>query len=268
MKKQDAANQNPESGRHEETIADRIFDQVVAEIFSGSLRPKDSLTERDLVSRFGASRTPVREALKRLRERGFLTVGRRGISRVREMSHDEVEELYALRVRLERIAAFLAARNITDHEIAELKRVTRQFAATVETRNLIAMLKLRSEFHAILAGATGNRWLADVLIILRQYAYPVRHAHWQDITRAAHAIGLHEEMIRCLVARDGKRFRLLVISQITEALDVYRDRLTPSAPAPFPARLPSADAPHPGTTERYSPLNRSRNFGSRLAGKV
>ncbi len=213
--------------RRANTLADEIFDKIVGDILSGRLQPKGSLTERDLVARFGASRTPVREAIKRLRERGFLAVGRRGVAVIREMSRGEVEELYALRVRLERAAALLTVRNITPTEIADLKRINRQFADAVAARDLVVMLDIRAQFHAILVAATRNRWLADVLIMLRDYAYPVRHVHWQDADRAAQTIGLHDEMIACLENRDSNRFRQLVARQIKEGLQVFRNRLTP-----------------------------------------
>lgn len=215
--------------KREHTLADAIFDHVVGDILSGRLRPKDKITERDLVTRFGASRTPAREAIKRLRERGFLTVGGKGVAIIREMSREEVEELYALRLWLERAAAVLTVRNIGTGEIARLKSINRQFAKAVAARDLVAMLDVRAQFHALLAAATRNRWLADMLITLRDYAYPIRHVHWQEIDRAARTIGLHEDMIESLERRDAKRFCRLVVSQIREGLDVFRNRLTPPA---------------------------------------
>ena len=213
--------------RRDNTIADEIFDQVVKDILSGRLQPRGALTERDLVTRFGASRTPVREALKRLRERGFLTIGRKGAAIVRDMSRDEVEQLYTLRIRLEGVAALLTARNITSDEIAELKQINAQFAAAVAARDLVAMLDVRARFHAMLVSATRNRWLADILVMLREYAYPVRHVHWQEPERAARTIEIHGEMIRCLEDGDRKQFRQLVIRQIREGLEVFRNRLVP-----------------------------------------
>jgi DNA-binding GntR family transcriptional regulator len=88
-----------------QTIADEVFNHIVRDILSGSLRPKDQISERELVARFSASRTPVREALKRLHERGFLTIGTKGVAVIRDMSREEVEELYSMRLRLERTAA-------------------------------------------------------------------------------------------------------------------------------------------------------------------
>src|SRR6266446_3602763 len=87
------------------TASDQIFAQLMREILSGILRPRDQLSERALVERFGASRTPVREAVKRLLERGLLTAGRRGVAVVRDIDQREVEELYAVRLKLEAWAA-------------------------------------------------------------------------------------------------------------------------------------------------------------------
>jgi DNA-binding GntR family transcriptional regulator len=215
--------------RRDNTIADGIFDQIVSDILSGRIRPNVELTEHDLVTRFGASRTPVREAIKRLRERGFLTVGRKGVGIVRSMSRQEVEELYALRLRLERVAALLTARNITAGEIADLKRINQEFARAAAAHDLVPMLDVRAQFHAVLVTATRNPWLADLLIMLRDYAYPVRHVHWQDPDRAARTIGLHDDMIQCLEQHDTKGFRQLVVRQIGDALEVFRNR-PPSPP--------------------------------------
>lgn len=213
--------------RRGNTLADGIFDQIVGDILSGRLQPNRSLTERDLVNRFGASRTPVREAIKRLRERGFVQIGRKGVAVIREMSRGEVEELYALRICLERSAALLTVRHVTAEEIVTLKGINRQFAEAVAARDLVGMLDIRAQFHAVLVGATRNRWLADTLIMLRDYAYPVRHVHWQEPDRAARTNALHDQMIAALHTRNSSRFRQLVVRQIKDGLDVFRNRLTP-----------------------------------------
>ena len=210
------------------TIADEIFDHIVSDILSGSLRPRDRLTERELVARFGASRTPVREAIKRLRERGFLSIESKGAARIRDMKPEEIEDLYALRLRLERAATVLIIKSITEREIVELKRINRRFAKAVRARNLAEMLSIRAEFHAVLVAATRNRWLAEMLVMLRDYAYPVRHAHWQDVRRAAQTIEVHDQMIAALEGRETGRFRSLVLNQIKEALDMFRNRLVPA----------------------------------------
>lgn len=207
------------------SVAERVFGLIASDILSGALPPRSVISERALVERFGASRTPVREALKRLQERGLLATGPKGVSVVPPVSLDEIRQLYALRLRLERAAALLTARRITAEEIARLRRINRRFAKVVERRDLIAMLEIRAEFHGVVVSAVRNRWLAEMLALLREKAYAVRHWHWQDLGRARDTIRLHDEMIAALAARDARRYSTLVVEQIRTALDAYSARL-------------------------------------------
>jgi DNA-binding GntR family transcriptional regulator len=208
------------------TVADDIFEFIVTDILSGSLRPNEAISERALVERYGASRTPVREALKRLQDRGFLILGPKGVSVVRDMPIEELRDLYALRLWLEREAALLVAKQITREEIARLRQINRRFADAVARRDLLRMLEVRAEFHSTALAATRNRWTAEILIQLREKAYLVRHWHWQDAARAEQTIQLHERMIDALQRKDGKQYSRLVVEQIQAALELYADRLT------------------------------------------
>jgi DNA-binding GntR family transcriptional regulator len=213
---------------HVSTAADHVFEHVVADILAGALRPCDQISERYLVERFGVSRTPVREAIKRLLERGLVTTGPKGVAVVAEIDEEDVHKLYAVRVMIEGHAASLVAANITAPEIAELRRINKAFAAALKKRDLVRMLDVRAQFHALTASATRNRWLADMMITLRERAYAVRHLHWQDASRAAQTVGAHEQMIDALESRDAKRYRDLVLRQIRAALDCYDAQLRPA----------------------------------------
>ncbi len=217
------------------TAADVVFEQVVADILSGALRPRDQISERYLVDRFGMSRTPVREAIKRLFERGLVCAGPKGVAVVAEIDDDDVHQLYAVRLMIEGHAATLTAAKITSREIVELRRINKAFAAALRKRDLVRMLEVRARFHALTAAATGNRWLADIIATLRERAYPVRHLHWQDASRAATTLDAHERMIDALESRDAKTYRELVLQQIRAALECYDAQLRPT-PLTAPVR--------------------------------
>lgn len=223
------------------TAADRVFDEVVRDILSGVLRPREQISERDLVARFGVSRTPAREAIKRLFERGFVSAGPKGVAVVVEFGGEDLRQLYELRLRLEAHAAGLAAAKITPAEIERLGRINRDFAAALEKRDLVRMLEIRARFHALAVEATRNRWLAEVLIMLRDRAYAVRHLHWQDRARAAQTVDIHERMIEALRRRDAKRYRDLVLRQVRAAIECYRSQLR--APRKQASRRPASAAP-------------------------
>ena len=209
------------------TVADQLLEIIRAEIISGKLRPNQEISERTLVERFQFSRTPVRESLKRLRERGFLTLGRKDVVMVREVSLSEMKDLFDLRVRLEGDAALLAAKNITPANVAELRAINGRFVKAVSRTDVSQMIELRRQFHSITASATRNRWLADILVQLRDNAYQADHwqRHWQDIGRANDTKDVYEQMIDALAARDGRAYKALVARQIRSAFTAYAKRL-------------------------------------------
>lgn len=207
------------------TEAGRVFDGIVGDILSGSLRPRERISERDLVSRFGVSRTPVREAIKRLFERGFVEAGPKGVAVVVDVGADDLRKLYDLRLALESSAAAATAANITAAEIEQLRRANKEFGSALAKRDLVRMLAVRAEFHGIAVRATRNRWLADILIMLRERSYVVRHFHWQDAARAAQTLRLHEEMIGALEGHKPQVYHRLVIQQIQAAIDTYQNQL-------------------------------------------
>jgi DNA-binding GntR family transcriptional regulator len=216
------------SKAHALTAADAVFSKIVADIQAGVVRPRDRLSERELVHRFGVSRTPVREAIKRLYERGFLEFGPKRVAIVKEVTEKSIQDLYRLRVRLESEAALLTAKHITTAELQKLRHINREFAKAYRARNLGWMLDVRAQFHAALVEATRDTWLAKILILLREEAYVVRYAHWQDPTRASQAIQMHQQMIDALAAKKPARYREIVLRQISDGLDTYLSTLRPT----------------------------------------
>jgi DNA-binding GntR family transcriptional regulator len=212
--------------------SEQVFYQLLRDILSGALRSRDPLSERDLVARFGVSRTPAREAVKRLLVMGFLTVGPKGIPVVRDVSREEVEELYALRVEMEKFAAALTVRHISQVEIALLETIARRFEKAVDEQDLTKMLDIKAEFHSVTAKATRNRWLSQILTDLREKAYVVRCTIWQDPGQGRNTIKVHSEMIEALRRRDLQRYRNLHLDHILGPLNSYLSRLLPSALRP------------------------------------
>jgi len=215
-------------GKEALSAADLVFSGIVADIHSGAIRPRDTLAERDLVQRFGVSRTPVREAIKRLFERGFLESGPRRVAAVKEITEKSIRDLYRLRMKLESDAALLTAKNITARELMRLRAINSEFSRAYRARDLGRMLDVRAQFHAALVEATRDLWLTKILILLRDEAYPVRHAHWQDPVRASQAIQMHREMISALAATQASRYRELVLQQISDGLETYVSTLRPA----------------------------------------
>jgi DNA-binding GntR family transcriptional regulator len=173
---------------------------LLEEIRTGQLLPGTRLTEVELADRLAVSRTPVREAIRRLEADGLVSHEPRVGAMVRSLDYAEVMELYEMRSVLEGTAARMAARSASEVEIAELKGINDEMAAALEDPQHLAQLNRR--FHLTLIDAARNRYLVKsvqsvhkVLLILGPTTL--------EAERARAAVAEHAEILEALSARDG-----------------------------------------------------------------
>ena len=140
--------------------AEFVYEHLLEAISEGRLRGA-RIREEDIAKSLGVSRTPVREALQRLQERGLLTVGAGRSLVVRELGEREVMELYAMREILEGSAARFAAQHAGEEEIQRLYRLHDTYiAAFGSSEGLVA---LNRRFHHAIHEAAHNSYLAQAL---------------------------------------------------------------------------------------------------------
>lgn len=145
-----------------ESRVDHIFETLGSEIVSGAIRPGEKLPEEALARRFGTSRAPLREALRRLEERRLVTRIPNVGARVRSFTPDDFRELYQVRSVLEGLAARLAAESGEGPALAALRRAYQAHVSAVDAGG--ENLRERDlDFHHSLAQASGNRMLTAML---------------------------------------------------------------------------------------------------------
>ena len=116
----------------ESTKADEIALTIEEAIVSGELPPGTVLRQEQLSERFAVSRTPIREALRRLAALGLVSfVPNRGV-RVRTLSHEELREAFLVRAELESLATELAAPKMTEDDLAELEEAEARFSEATQ----------------------------------------------------------------------------------------------------------------------------------------
>src|SRR4051812_30771871 len=141
--------------------ADFVYDRLRDAISDGRIAGGERVREEDVARNLGVSRTPVREALQRLQQRGILILGPgRGLM-VAQLSHEQVIELYAMREILEGSAARFAALNATAAEIAILYKLQEQLR-TAEGDDMLH-ITLNRRFHQAIYEAAHNRYLMQTL---------------------------------------------------------------------------------------------------------
>ena len=194
------------------------------DILSGQFKPRERLTERDLISRFGGSRTVIREALKKLEAKGLVrTIPYRG-ALVADLTVEEIEEIYFVRVAIEKVAAHLVIRNIRPGEIRSLKRVSREVERHLR-RKTDEMIEKDSEFHRAIFRTCRNQYLYNMIDFLRTKAHIVRYNAWSLPDRIEQSIQEHRQMIEAIEARNASQLEKLIVKHLTYSKKSYLAQL-------------------------------------------
>ena len=136
-----------------------IYQQLLAEIEKGDLIPGDRLLETDLAQRFGVSRTPIREAIRRLETDGLVAHKPRVGAKIRVLAQQEIVELYEMRIVLEATAAEMAAKHTSKAEIHTLQTLNAQMMQLATYPYKVAILNRK--FHACILSSARNRFLTQ-----------------------------------------------------------------------------------------------------------
>ncbi|NPV91837.1 MAG: GntR family transcriptional regulator [Firmicutes bacterium] len=145
-----------------------VLDRLREAIVSGVLKPGERLMEMQLAEDLGVSRTPVREAMRKLELEGFVhTIPRKGIFVV-DYTDKDIVDTFKVRLALEVLAVELAVPNITDEDIEKLIGVLEEEAESIENKELEDMVRTDERFHDIILQASGNRQLLQIVVNLRE----------------------------------------------------------------------------------------------------
>jgi DNA-binding GntR family transcriptional regulator len=236
-------------------IRELLFNHLRHLIITGHLETGRKLIEEDLAEQFKVSRTPVREAIRKLEIEGLVQYqSRRGVI-VTGFSREDIDEIYATREVLEGLAARLAAQHGTDEEIGELGRLLGEINAAAAARNFERAAQIHTQFDELLYGMGRNRRL---LGILTQYAEYIEHGKLVSLTRLGRAEEIraeHAAMFEAIAGRDPdtaeRAARLHVVNARHAFFGQAREARGPAAaPASDGARRRQNDASaEPATRE-------------------
>lgn len=200
------------------TRGQSTYQAILAAIRDGIYRPGDPLREEEVAARLSVSRTPVREALGRLQEKGLLEAAPgRGVA-VSILSMRQIFELYAMREELEGIVARYAARHATEAEIANLERLNAEFAAAADDPKLAA--QWNRQFHARLYDAARNRYLRQAVEDLQETIALLPDTTFIQEGRTATASEEHVSIMEAIRRRDAEGAEKAAVDHIKAALEV------------------------------------------------
>ncbi len=196
----------------------RVYEQLRGEIVSGRLESGAPLVEATVAARYGTSRTPVREALRRLEQDGLVERGDRGL-RVRARGPEEILEIYEVRILLEGAAARGAAERGTTLDLMRIKNAADAMAAT-DPDDPDAMAAANQAFHEEIWAASHNGTLVDLLSRLNSHITRYPATTLTSPGRWAEALSEHTGLVRAIEARHRGEARVIAESHMAKARDI------------------------------------------------
>jgi DNA-binding GntR family transcriptional regulator len=198
------------------TATEGAYEHLKHLILTGALAPGEELREGALTTSSGFGRTPVREALRRLVQEGFVEVRPRQGYRVSVVTLASVRDLFEMRLLLEPAAAELAATRATQEELAALHELAHESYVPGDPHSYARFLAHNREFHVRVARVAGNERLARTLQVLLEEMQRLFFISLsgRDGDTASELVHEHHELHDALLARDAARARQVVIDQI------------------------------------------------------
>jgi DNA-binding GntR family transcriptional regulator len=184
------------------TASDRIRDSIQARIEAGDLLPGDSVDEERLMTQFGVSRTPVREAMLQLRAEGLITVLPRGGAMVSKLDVPQLFAMWELLAELEGMSARYACERMDDHERRQLADAHREGEAVVTRDDPEAWQQANRRFHEILYDGTRNPYLKREIMTMRTCTQAYRIHAFSAVSRLRNSYDGHARIVAAIEARD------------------------------------------------------------------
>lgn len=207
-----------------------VFEYLRQSIVEGKLEPGKRLMEIQMAEQLGVSRTPIREAIRKLELEGLVVMVPRKGAYVADISIKDVLQVLEIRVALEGLAASLAAERMSDEEIEELARICEEFENCYKNGDIDGMIQKDVDFHDCIFNATGNSKLNQISQSLREQVYRFRVRYISRYNKAKDLIDEHTAIFNAIKNRDpkaaykcGTEHIESLTNHMVEQLQVYKE---------------------------------------------
>ncbi len=206
-------------------LRDVVFNTLRQAILRGELQPGERLLEIHLANKLGVSRTPIREAMRKLELEGLVLMIPRKGAVVAEITEKSLRDVLEVRKALEELAVRLACEKIQDEEIEELKAAAKEFENALKSGDVTVFAEADVKFHDIIYRTTDNQRLIQLLYNLREqmYRYRVEYLKRKD----SHEVLLaeHQRIIETIEKRDEKSAVEAVCTHIDNQVEAVSDTI-------------------------------------------
>lgn len=209
-------------------LRDVVFNTLRQAILRGELKPGERLMEIQLANKLGVSRTPIREAIRKLELEGLVLMIPRKGAEVAEITEKNLRDVLEVRCALEELAVQLACDRMDEEGIKAMKEASAQFCNTLDSDDITRIAQADVAFHDIIYAATDNRRLIQLLNNLREQMYRYRIEYLKKKECYPQLLEEHQTIIDSIESRDKGRATQItgqhIKNQAEAVVDTIREK--------------------------------------------
>lgn len=198
------------------SLADQVFEKLESDIITGVYPRGEVLTELKLVENLGVSRTPIREALRRLEQERLIEDSAKG-SVVLGITVDDLIDIMEIRQSIEGLAAYYATKNITAEELEELRQISELQGFYYEKRDIERLRQMDDRFHVAIYEMSKRNVICDTLRPLHRKTQRYRKLSMGDDQRLTSSIQEHKDIFAAISSGNAELASNLISKHIENA---------------------------------------------------
>lgn len=195
-------------------LRDVVFNTLRQAIITGEFAPGERLMEITLAERLGVSRTPVREAIRKLELEGLVVMIPRKGAEVARITEDRLRDVLEVRCALEELAATLACQRVDEEGREKLKEAHQLFVKAVEQGDTLAIADQDEAFHECIFEQTRNARLLQIIHNLKEQMFRYRMEYVKDINYREEVLEEHEKLLTAILCGDEETAKEIMRSHI------------------------------------------------------
>ena len=195
-------------------LRDVVFNTLRQAILRGEMEPGERLMEIQLAQKLGVSRTPIREAIRKLELEGLVIMIPRKGAEVAHITEKDMRDVLEVRATLEELVVALACKNVTDEKLAELKAANKLFETAIVSKDVVNIVDADVHFHDIIYTMTDNARLIQIINNLREQMYRYRLEYVKDARTHSILISEHNDIIKQLKDRNVEQANKVIYQHI------------------------------------------------------
>lgn len=198
------------------SLADQVFEHIETDILLGKYQRGEILTESRLSAELGVSRTPIREALRRLLQENLIEESGKG-SVVIGITENDLADIFLVRSKLESLAVEIAVAKATDEDVEKLKEVVELQEFYTSKQDADHIKSMDNKFHEMLYRIGGSTIFYEILVPLHKKIQKYRKASVESRSRATASVKEHRDIYEAIAERNTERASCLALEHINNA---------------------------------------------------